>query len=152
MSKKLDPAEKLRRKKERDKAYYHKHYDENKARYRTHSETWKKENPEKVRAINRRCRAKLRRTVIDAYGGKCTCCGIDDWRFLSIDHTNNDGAEHRKDKKLNSSNIYGWLKANRYPEKSFQVLCYNCNLAKAHFGGTCPHQTNPNSLSRDKTN
>ena len=36
MSKKLDPEERLRRKKARDKAYYLKHYDENKNRYRSH--------------------------------------------------------------------------------------------------------------------
>ena len=151
MSKKLDPEERIRRKKARDRAYYLKHYDENKKRYRSHAETWRKENPEKSKAIDRRCRAKLRQTVIQAYGGKCTCCGIDDWRFLSIDHINNDGATHRKDRKFSSASIYGWLKAQGYPKDNFQVLCYNCNLAKAHCGGVCPHKSNPSSLSLDKT-
>ena len=151
MTKKLDPEERLRRKKARDRAYYLKHYDENKKRYRSHAETWRKENPEKSRAINRRARAKLRRTVIQAYGGKCACCGIDDWRFLSIDHVGNDGATHRKDPRFTSARIYRWLKKNKYPKDNFQVLCYNCNLAKAHFGGVCPHQIKPNSSNLDKT-
>lgn len=151
MSKKLEPEERERRKKARDRAYYLKHYDQNKKRYRSHAETWRKENPDASKAIDKRHRAKLRQEVIEAYGGKCVCCGIDDWRFLSIDHTNNDGASHRKDKRFRGPSIYGWLKANGFPKDRFQVLCYNCNLAKAHCGGVCPHQIKPNSVSRTKT-
>ena len=78
--------------------------------------------------------------------------GIDDWRFLSIDHINNDGATHRKDNRFRGPNIYSWLKAHNYPKDRFQVLCYNCNLAKAHCGGICPHKIIPNSNSREDIN
>ena len=106
MSKKLDPEEKARRKKERDHAYYVRHYDEQKARYRTNGEIWRREHPERVREIDRKARATLRQTVIAAYGGKCACCGIDDWHFLSIDHINNDGAKHRMETRFGSNQLW----------------------------------------------
>ena len=140
MTKKLPPDERIRRRKARDKAYYLKHYDAVRERLRSHGQTWRKENPEKVRVIQRRGRRKLRKTVIEEYGGRCVCCGIDDFPFLSIDHVANDGAAHRREANLHAGRIYGWLKKNNYPD-GFQVLCYNCNLAKAHHGGECPHQT-----------
>jgi hypothetical protein len=82
----------------------------------------------------------LKMEVLLSYGGKCACCGATDFEFLSIDHINNDGAEHRRQMgafRSNSKNIYAWLKQHDYPE-GFQVLCMNCNCAKAWFG-YCPH-------------
>ena len=73
--------------------------------------------------------------VLQHYGMKCSCCGETQIEFLAIDHIKNDGAEHRRTLKIN---IYDWLIKNNYP-KGFQILCHNCNLAKA-FYGKCPHQ------------
>lgn len=67
---------------------------------------------------------------------KCTCCGEDTYEFLSIDHVNGGGNQHRKE--LGSKYIYSWLIQNDYPE-GYQVLCHNCNMAKA-FYGECPHK------------
>ena len=90
------------------------------------------------RARERKYRARIRQEVIAAYGGKCTCCGESTPEFLVIDHTNNDGAAHRKEiGAAGGSTIYKWLKKNDYPE-GFQVLCHNCNMAKG-FYGQCPH-------------
>lgn len=80
-------------------------------------------------------RNKQRREVIEHYGGKCTCCGESIFEFLQLDHINNDGAAHRKQI---GKGMYGWVIRNGFPE-GFQVLCTNCNLAKAHYG-QCPHQ------------
>lgn len=77
--------------------------------------------------------------AINAYGGSacaCSACSEKNIKLLCIDHTNNDGNEHRK--KLNRKSIYGWLKINNYPP-GFQVLCFNCNIGKSLNGGTCPH-------------
>ena len=80
---------------------------------------------------------ELKLKTFAIYGGViCACCGETDHRFLTLDHINNDGAEHRKQVY---SNIYRWLKAKKYPE-GFQVLCWNCNLGKYHNKGICPHQ------------
>lgn len=57
---------------------------------------------------------------------KCAGYGETVEKFLAIDHINNDGAEHRS--KV-GGNIYKWLKMNNCPE-GFQVLRYNCNMAK----------------------
>ena len=72
------------------------------------------------------------------YGGDppvCACCGEDTIEFLAIDHINNDGYKYRK--AIKSSSLIRWIIANNYPE-GLQVLCHNCNMAKA-FYGQCPH-------------
>lgn len=75
--------------------------------------------------------------VFQAYGSSCACCGQDEPAFLSIDHVNNDGWEHRR-QIGGSGGFYRWLEANHFPP-GFQVLCMNCNFAKARVG-VCPHQ------------
>lgn len=83
--------------------------------------------------------------VMRAYCGGldpfCACCGERGFEFLTIDHTHNDGAQHRREigKGRSSASVLGWLKRNGYPT-GFQVLCWNCNCAKAHHGGVCPHK------------
>lgn len=80
---------------------------------------------------------KRRQKLIDAYGGKCKCCGEDRFEFLQIDHVNNDGADHRK--LIGRTGLMDWLARHRYPQEGFQLLCANCNFAKGHYG-ECPHQ------------
>jgi len=88
-------------------------------------------------------RASDKLTVIEAYGGKCACCGESEPMFLVIDHKMDDGAEHRsmigigKSKVGSGSIMYAWLIKNEFP-KDFQLLCANCNMAKQ--SGGCPHQ------------
>jgi len=86
----------------------------------------------------RKYQRNLRLNVINHYGGVCECCGEHNIRFLTIDHINNDGANHRK--IVGSSNIYSWLVKNEYPN-GFRVLCMNCNWGRAYNGGICPHKT-----------
>lgn len=81
---------------------------------------------------------KDRSVALTHYGGKCAICGETLEIFLTIDHINNDGAEHRK--KINGHNHGGvdmgaWLRRNNYPD-GFQVLCVNCNHAKGRIGET----------------
>jgi len=78
--------------------------------------------------------------VIEHYGGACTCCGEREPRFLVLDHVNDDGAEQRRRIGMGGWRFYRWLRLNEYPDDfKLQVLCANCNMAKAHFGG-CPHR------------
>lgn len=77
--------------------------------------------------------------IIEAYGGKCVCCGEKAMEFLTIDHINNDGAEDRKNNgKKSGGKLYRWLIRNNFPKDNYQLLCYNCNCAKGFFG-YCPH-------------
>lgn len=91
-------------------------------------------------------RQKLKRRVFDAYGGAvCSCCGEREFLFLSMDHIQNNGAEHRR--ALNpkygtgGARFYGWLRRNKFPA-GYQVLCMNCQWGKKLNGGICPHKEN----------
>jgi hypothetical protein len=94
-----------------------------------------------LKCLQRRNRKslELRNEVISHYGGRCSCCGETEDIFLCIDHMDNDGGKHRRSIE-NSGGIhfYRWLKKHNYPDR-FQVLCWNCNSAKA-YRGQCPHQ------------
>jgi hypothetical protein len=82
-------------------------------------------------------RRQRRWQVIEHYGAECKCCGETISEFLVLDHINGGGNQQRK--KIGSgSGMYKWIKDNNYPE-NFQVLCHNCNAAKAYYG-ECPHQ------------
>lgn len=94
---------------------------------------------DRCRATAKRHIQKLKSTVVEKYGGKCACCGEKEIAFLTIDHVDGGGNRHRRELKL--SMIYRWLIRNGYPS-GFQILCWNCNLAKHHFG-ECPHKLRP---------
>ena len=92
------------------------------------------------RARATRYSRKIRDKAWDHYGGAhCACCGETDHNFLSLDHVNNDGADHRRSLADHSMNFYQWLKLNNYPP-GYQVLCMNCNMGRWRNGGTCPHK------------
>ena len=85
---------------------------------------------------------RLKIEVFKAYGGpKCSCCGEFRLEFLSIDHVNGGGRQHRQQVygKKDGGNLYAWIKGNGYPH-GFRVLCFNCNCAHG-FSGYCPHET-----------
>lgn len=90
----------------------------------------------KIKNLHRHQRKKAK--IMDAYGGKCECCGETTLEFLTIDHTNGDGASHRK--LIGQTQIYAWLESNGFPKNGFRCLCMNCNLA-ARGGKVCPHKT-----------
>lgn len=77
-----------------------------------------------------------RQAALDYYGRKCNYCNQSIEIFLTIDHIENNGAEHRKQingKRAAGSTTYAWLRRNNYPN-GFQTLCYNCNCAKGIYG------------------
>ena len=106
------------------------------AKARVHAQT----NQEKVRARNRRYSARkrknLRLEVINAYGGKCACCGETNLVFLALDHVEGGGSQHRR--RLPGYQVYRQVRRDGFPP-GFQVLCHNCNWAK--YRGGCPHLT-----------
>ena len=106
---------------------------------RKYSSKYRADNHEQVLKFLKERHRQNRLFALIAYGGnppKCNCCGEDNIEFLSIDHVNNDGAKHRREIG-GSAMLNYWLKQHNYPE-GFQVLCYNCNSAKAYCG-YCPH-------------
>ncbi len=56
--------------------------------------------------------------VFEAYGGaRCNCCGETTVQFLSMDHEQNNGAEHRRSTGFGKAwaSIFLWLKRNGFP-------------------------------------
>jgi hypothetical protein len=52
-------------------------------------------------------------------------CGVSDLDMLTLDHLNNDGAEHRDTHKISGgSSTYSYIKKNDYPD-GYQTLCWN---------------------------
>jgi hypothetical protein len=82
----------------------------------------------------------LRLKCVEAYGGKCNCCGCVYHEYLILDHVDGGGKEHRKTEN-GSRAIYLWAKRNNYPPL-LQLLCANCHLAK-HRHLSCPHAPPP---------
>ncbi len=138
--------------------YRQEYYKKNKERVKEANRIWKKNNKEKTkewykeyhkthkdeyRARHKKYRLKVRNDVINHYGGKCACCGENTLEFMTIDHIENNGAQHRKQVMGNSRNsgwkFYKWLRQNNYP-KEFQVLCFNCNMGRSLNNGICPHK------------
>jgi hypothetical protein len=104
---------------------------------------WQAEHPEQVRAskqayreqtrekeraysISKRIRNRLE--VLNALGGKCVRCGIDDWRVLQIDHINGGGSKERKQ----VTSIDRYYKDMLHSPEKYQVLCANCHQIKRY--------------------
>jgi len=82
--------------------------------------------------------AAMLRVIYDHYGRKCACCGYDDQRFLTVDHVNNDGNVRRKQGYGQYSE---YVRISSTLPDDIQILCMNCNFAKARHGGVCPHES-----------
>jgi hypothetical protein len=102
---------------------------------------WKAKYPEKVEEYRRRAREQARqyrRKVLLVYGEgvlACACCGENFEEFLTLDHINGGGTEHRK--ILKGVNFYMDLRRNGYPDRHlYRVLCSNCNSALARADNT----------------
>lgn len=90
--------------------------------------------------------ARTKRQAMDRYGEVCYCCSEAALPFLSLDHVNRDGAEHRRRlaasgmKQTTGEHFYRYLRRNEWPnDPPLRVACHNCNTATAG-GGACPHQ------------
>jgi|SRR3990172_5024304 len=96
------------------------------------------------KATRAKSKWKLKTEVLAAYGGNCQCCGEANPKFLTIDHINNNGNEHRK--TVGSSSLYARLRKNGYPG-GFQTMCFNCNSGRDKNRTICPHIEEPLVLS-----
>jgi len=82
----------------------------------------------------------LKQEAMNAYGGKCNCCGETQLDFLAIDHINGGGNKERKAGiHYTGTAMYRWLRKRGFPE-GFRVLCHNCNWSAHLHNGTCIHK------------
>ncbi len=72
-------------------------------------------------------RRTLKLEMIEAYGGVCVLCGETYSEFLTIDHINGNGSEHRR--SIGNKSIYAWLKEQGWPQGEYRLLCANCNCS-----------------------
>lgn len=72
------------------------------------------------------------------YYGPCYCCGETNIRFLSIDHINGGGRQHKKEFSSHYG-VYEHIINSNFPEE-YRIACLNCNCGREIAGGTCPHE------------
>lgn len=109
------------------------YYRENKDRW----VEWKRNNAEKFKRININYRLRLKLQTIEAYGGRCSCCGESRHGFLTIEHINHDGKAHRE--RVGSKRVYSDLRRRGWPKEGFTLFCWNCQMA-TRYGDVCPHK------------
>ncbi len=135
---------------ERVKIYRKRDYQKHRDREREYTREWRAAHPGMVGKYCKAQRIRILQEMVEAYGGRCVCCGESRVLFLTIDHVNNDGAAERKgmgdgptpnNKKGRAGiNFYRYLKKMGYPQDKYRLLCFNCNCGRARNDGFCPHQ------------
>lgn len=108
---------------------------------------------------------KLKQQFLEMYGHVCACCGEFNPKLLTIDHVQNDAKDTRYsiefmirvDPKtpmpiLKTKTTPYFLKdaIKEYRPDYYQILCFNCNCARAHNFGICPHKQETASMQRKR--
>lgn len=124
---------------EERRAYQREYYRKNREHIKKKAAERYVKKAEYQAAYAKRYRYELKAQVFGAYGRRCNCCGETNVGFLTVDHVNGGGNEHRKSVG-GGVQVYLDIIRRNFPE-DFQVLCYNCNLGRQWNGGTCPHVT-----------
>lgn len=122
-----------RSKSEKDALDYAKHLPKR----RSYARKYYGDNRDNILLQKKRIDRALKQEMVGAYGGKCKCCGETIIEFLTIDHINGDGSEHRK-RLGKGRKIYADIKAQGFPKDKYRLLCFNCNITLG-FYGYCPH-------------
>jgi len=102
--------------------------EKQKAYAREVSRIWYKKNRKRQREVIKRQLKKLRERAIERLGGKCSQCGIVDYRVLQVDHK--FGGGRKEYKQLGCSGVWRRILRMKHPEKKYQALCANCNWIK----------------------
>lgn len=127
-------ARNIERRRKGSSLYYH----DNREAILEKAKLYRNKNSERINAKTRKWRADLKCEMVEAYGGQCSCCGEKEIAFLTLEHTNGDGAAHRRALK-HPNKVYTDLKRRGWPKDGYDVLCFNCNCATAG-GKVCPHK------------
>ena len=105
---------------------------------------YRKLHPEKKNEWARSMKIKVLRHYSQSEEPFCECCGENNIEFLTIDHVNGGGTQHRRQLRENGMTIYRWLIKNNFPP-GYRVLCMNCNTSIG-FYGYCPHKQTTEEL------
>ena len=108
-------------------------------RHKKAQAAWRAKHKADIATYNKQNGYALKLEMIQAYGGKCSCCGLDIPEFLTLDHPEGNGAADRRQRKTNGGyGMYIQLKKEGWPS-TFRLLCWNCNCSIGRYG-YCPHQ------------
>lgn len=124
--------------KERWTAYMRDWRSKNRQHHNAACRAYRKKNRDRLNQRLRDDRAALRRQVLKRYSDgrpQCSCCGTEYYPFLTLDHINKDGANHREtvtgNRRSTGRRFWAWIIKNGFPP-GFRVLCYNCNCSAAY--------------------
>ena len=115
------------------------YYKANQRKLIQRTKDWNIENPGKANKYMKKRRQKIKKEVMEGYGGECVCCGESELAFLTIEHKLKDGPQHLKYNNNSSLKIYIDVIDRDFPDE-YTVLCMNCNFA-TRYDKICPHQT-----------
>lgn len=107
------------------------------------------EQAEARRVRGKEVRDATRKRVLDAYGGKCACCGTAYPEHLTIDHIVKIGSIKRKENGEWGGRFYLSLIKRGFPE-GYRCLCWSCNWSFGCYG-YCPHQKELNEQTVDSS-
>lgn len=83
-------------------------------------------------------REKIKFECVEAYGGSCIECGVNDPIVLVIDHTRDNAKEDREIlNQRGGYKLYMDLKRRGWPKNGYQLLCHNCNFRKEYIRRKC---------------
>jgi hypothetical protein len=107
----------------------------NKEKRSISSKKYREENKEELNQILRNREKEERVHIIKLLGGKCVFCGEVNYKYLTLDHINDDGNIERAKHNCNSNRrIIKKYKVKGWPieeiKQNLQILCYNCNFTK----------------------
>jgi len=139
-----------RKNREACKAKRRKSYARRSGKERSYQQTYYAENREKIlekqktntkrKEYFKNYYRELKKRVIAAYGGKCECCSIDAFEFLTVDHIEGGGHRERKSSSTGAG-FYARLEKLGFPKEKYRLLCMNCNFSIGIYG-YCPHKLN----------
>jgi hypothetical protein len=112
--------------------------NKNKEQFDNTTRNYVNKNREKIRKYQNGWHLNFKKILVDAYGGKCSCCGESEIRFLTLEHKNRGGSAHRK-QVGGGRNVYQDVKRQGYPKDKYEILCFNCNCSQSN-GQPCPHK------------
>ncbi len=86
----------------------------------------------------KRIRDGKKARVLEAYGNKCSCCGVAYPEHLTIDHIIKIGSIKRKERGEWGGRFYDTIIKRKF-QPGYRCLCWNCNWCIG-LHGICAHQ------------
>ncbi|MCK5491713.1 MAG: hypothetical protein KAJ14_01225 [Candidatus Omnitrophica bacterium] len=110
------------------------------------SKDWYNKNKPKHLKNSEKKYKRIREEIIKLLGGGCVGCTVTDKRVLCIDHINGDGHRDRVAGQGNGM-YYRILAKIKNGDKSYQLLCLNCNWIKAIEKGELKNKLKRNTIN-----